>query len=165
VKSFDAIDLAASTARKQQLVPLNRLFPEEFILAALKADKLVSTALKELQAPPPPNLSTLVAALKFQPVKVGDCSYTFGENFLTHFALYDVNADKVAVRIGLSHDAEVCRGQLTQIGILLPIPETLKADLAAAKAKAAGFLMIDYPKLTKGRETVFHFSTKANSAK
>jgi hypothetical protein len=164
-KSFDAIDLTASTGRKHQLASLNKLFPEAALLAALKADKLVSKALQETQAPPPANLSALVAALKFQPLQVGDCNYTFGENFLSHFAIYDTTANGVAVRIGLSHDAEVCRGQLTQIGLLLPVPETLKADLSAAKAKTAGFLMIDSPRLAKEKETVFHFSTKGKSAK
>jgi hypothetical protein len=159
-RQFQAIDLRGTRPEAAKLLVLTELFPEGAILAALKADKVVAAALKEADAPPPQNLSAMVDALKYQLVQVGDCGYSFSENLLSEFALYDVRADKVAVRISLSHAGEVCRGQMTQVGIELPTPEALKPLLLEAKAKSSGFLMIDLPKLVKGKQTSFHFSTK-----
>jgi hypothetical protein len=159
-RQFQAIDLRGTRPEAVKPLGLTELFPEGAILSALKADKVVAAALKEADAPPPQSLSVMVDALKYQTVQVGDCGYSFSETFLNEFALYDVRADKVTVRISLSHASEVCRGQMTQVGIELPTPEALKPLLLQAKAKSAGFLMIDAKKLANGKQTSFHFSTK-----
>jgi hypothetical protein len=159
-RQFQAIDLRGTRSEAAKPLALTELFPEAAILSALKADKVVAAALKEADVPPPQSLSAMVDAVKFQTVQVGDCGYSFSGTFLTEFALYDVQADKVTVRISLSHASEICRGQMTQVGIELPTPEVLKPLLLQAEAKSAGFLMVDAKKLANGKQTSFHFSTK-----
>ncbi len=159
--AFQAIDLSKSDASKQPSASLNDVFPEPGILAALEHDKVVAATLSALKIAPPSNLKELVDALKFQSFQVGECDFTFGENLLQNFSFYDVRDDKVAVRIGLPHGSEVCRGQITQLGILLPIPAALSSDLAAAKQKKAGLLMID---AGSRKEVEFDFNNEAKTA-
>ena len=54
---------------------------------------------------------------------------------------------RVAVRIGLSHGVEACRGTLTQLGLLLPVPPSLAAALKAADAGSTGYVMRDIRKI------------------
>jgi hypothetical protein len=70
-----------------------------------------------------------------------DGRYYLPDDFLRHFAFHHVEGNKVAVRIGLSHGAEVWRGHLTQMGLLLPIPARLSRPLEAAAKGREGFLM------------------------
>jgi hypothetical protein len=158
-RQFQAIDLRGTGPERPKPLMLTELFPEKAILAALKADKVIAAALKEAQAPPPQSLAALVNAVKYQPVHIGDCAYSLSEYFLSEFSLYDVKANKVAVRISVSHAAEVCRGQMTQIGIELQAPDGLTRALQEAKARSSGFLMIDAAKLAGNKDTSFHFST------
>ncbi|HXP85872.1 MAG TPA: hypothetical protein VN841_14205 [Bryobacteraceae bacterium] len=160
VKRFRAIDLRQSKPDQAAPLALTSVFPAGDIFAALAADKVVAAALKD-DARKPRSLDELIKALKFQPVPVGDCSFFFGDDLLSSFALYDVQRERAAVRISLSHQAEVCRGQMTQLGILLPIPEAINAGLEAAKGRRAGFLMADDAKVASGARTVFSFSTPA----
>jgi len=67
----------------------------------------------------------------------------------------------VAVRISLSHAAEVCRGQMTQIGILLPIPESLKAALEAARSGKSGILLQQANREFASARTSITFATKS----
>jgi hypothetical protein len=161
-RRFQAIDLRGTVPERTKPLLLTELFPENVILAALKADKAVAAALKEAKAPTPQNLAALVNAVKYQPVQIKECGYSLSQDFLSEFSLHDFQAGKVAVRISLSHAAEVCRGQMTQIGIELPVPEeSLMLALQAAKTRASGFLMIDAAKISRNKDTSFHFSTSA----
>ena len=80
---------------------------------------------------------------------------------LSNFAFYSVQGNNVAVRISLSHAGEVCRGQMTQLGILLPIPESMKAAVAAASAGKSGLLMQRAAREFEGQQTTFTFATKS----
>jgi hypothetical protein len=157
VKSFETLDLASSSSSKPRLVSLDVIFPPATLLAALEADKLVVGALQNLQTPRPVILGDLLEALHYQSVRIGECSYTFGDNLLTHFAFNDVSGDRVAVRIGLSHESEECRGQLAQLGISLPIPPPLRPALTAARSGRSGFLMARTAKDPSGHTKSFHF--------
>lgn len=64
------------------------------------------------------------------------------------FVFSDVKSDKVAVRIGLSHDSEMDRGAYTELGLWLPIPKKFEDDLQKARKKISGFLMTNGPKGT-----------------
>lgn len=162
LRHFQAIDLRGTGPEHAKPLMMTELFPEKAILAALKADRVISATLKRAQASSPQSLSAMVDAVKYESVQIGECGYSLSDNFLNQFALYDFTADKVAVRISLSHAAEVCRGQMTQIGIKLPVPEGLRQALREAKAKLSGFLMSDAPKLAGNKETSFDFSAEGD---
>jgi len=67
---------------------------------------------------------------------------------LTSFAFHHIKGDQVAVRVGLSHSYEVCRGTFAQVGLYLTPQAELMKQLKAAQA--AGLLMDTLlPKLPK----------------
>lgn len=141
-----------SFANPDRRLALTHYFDEDDIYRALVADALVKKTLAgggvtEI----PATLTDLVRALAGISL---ECRYAFTEDLLTRFAFHHIEHGKVAVRLGLSHGAGACRGALTQIGILLPIPEVLAADLKKAEEHRQGFLMKDEKKIAGDRSTV-----------
>jgi hypothetical protein len=65
------------------------------------------------------------------------------EAFLYAFAFHHLEEGKVAVRLGFEAETPACFEQLTQVGILLPIPEKVRVPLEQAASGKAGFLMAD----------------------
>ncbi len=144
---FQVKDLRAPS----KAVSLNQLFPDSQILKALLADAVVIKALQKAPNKRKYNsTSELLAALN---EGNGECEYYFGKDMLTHFAFHHIAGQQVAVRIGLSHGCEAARGNLTQLGILLPIPPALKAPLQQAFNRKAGFLMGDFETRFKDRRS------------
>lgn len=158
-KRFRAIDLEKTRADNPAPVSLTDLFSDGDVFAALVSDSLVRSALRDAEMPQPNSLAELLDALDYRAVSVGDCGYLFSKELLQNFAFYDLRDGKVAVRISLSHEAEVCRGQMVQLGILLPIPEKLAGSLQAAQRKTGGIFVADTAKLPKDARTVVTFST------
>lgn len=116
--SFNTIDLKTGKP-----VELSALFEAKSIEDALNADKFV----KELRAKRDQDLD--------------DCKYMVMEpDAKTRaFAFHHVKGEEVAVRLGLSHSVEVCRGEFAQVGVYLkPKAELLKQ---LEQAKTAGLLM------------------------
>lgn len=103
--------------------PLNSLFDDAQINAALDADAFV----KKVRA-------------KEQEV-AEDCELMVNppETKHTSFAFHHIKGDKVAVRMGLSHSYEVCRGTFAQVGLYLTPTAALMKQLK--EAQAAGLLM------------------------
>jgi hypothetical protein len=142
---------AVDAAHPGKKVSLTDLFPDADVLRALLADSVVK---RHLPKTPPKTTDALVRALaESQP----ECEYTFSADLLSRFAFHHVEGDRVAVRIGLSHGCEVMRGNLTQLGILLPIPPRWKDALDRASSRAEGFLMKDQATVSGGRETSLRF--------
>jgi hypothetical protein len=155
--SYSAVD-AAHGGRE---VKLTEPFDENDVLQALLADRLVRTALSGARTPVPSSLNALVNLLAH---KVGTpCEYAFDDGLLGHFAFHHVEGldggrGRVAVRLGLSHGCEAARGNLTQIGILLPLdhaPEALVRPLSMAERRVEGFVMGDAGKIAGDRTTDF----------
>lgn len=158
VKRFRTIDLGKIKPDGPMPVSLTDLFLEKDIFAALASDKLVQSALRQTRTPKPRALAELLDAIDYRTGRVGDCGYLFSRELLQSFAFYDIREGKIAVRISLPYEAEVCRGQMTQLGILLPIPEKLRGYLGAAQRKTGGLLMEDTAKLPKDAQSVVEFS-------
>lgn len=137
---FTAIDFR----HPNRVAQLSDYFLPEEIRQALLQDKLVQRQLGKHH--PAPTLDGLVRQLADLNIDLNICEYGFDKDLLSRFAFYQIQGDKVAVRLGLSYGGELCRGQLTQLGLLLPIPATLKADLNQAATQQTGFLMKDAPK-------------------
>lgn len=174
---FIAIDLSKPTkgvARRAEdsdytmpdnVVSLAEIFREEDILRALLADALIKKALASSEkSGTPKTLAQLLEAFDTG-VSVAEDErncFSISKDLLTRFAFHHVEGDKVAVRLGLSGTG-VCRELLTQIGILLPIPESLKPVLTNASAGKRGFLMKDQKRISAGRQTRLIFKTKGRS--
>jgi hypothetical protein len=142
---------AVDAAHPGQKLRLTDLFADADVLRALLADAVVK---RHVPKPAPKTTAALVKALEGSDP---ECEYSFGPDLLNRFAFHHVEGNQVAVRIGLSHGCEVARGKLTQLGILLPIPPTLREPLERASTRAEGFLMRDQAAVSAGKETRLHF--------
>lgn len=158
VKQFHAIDLENTRADSPAPVALTDLFTDRDVFTALVSDPLVQSVLRGAETPPTA-LADLLEALEDRAVLVGDCEYLFSRDLLRNFAFYDLRAGQVAIRISLPHATEVCRGQMAQLGLLLPIPGPLKGALEAARRRTDGVLMGDTAALFKNAQTIVMFST------
>jgi hypothetical protein len=122
---------------------LLEVFPEKDVLAALKADSFIrkyiadEAAFKKAQ--------TVEALL--QSLGAGeDCvGFEYGglESVKQSVAFHHVEGNKVAVRISFGYAGEVCRGQHFVVGVLLPIPASLRPAFDRAAKRQEGFLMKD----------------------
>jgi hypothetical protein len=145
--------VAYDLANPGKQLQLTDVFPEADVYKALMGDKLILDSLKKTGAKPS-NLKELMDAIAFNS---GHCEYGFDDSLLTRFAFHHVEGNRVAVRIGLSDGAGACRGNLTQIGIFLPIPEKLKP--AIEQAGKDGTLAADLGRKTKGQEMKAVYAT------
>jgi hypothetical protein len=121
--------------------------PEAAFVQALNADPWIQKFKDEKgRTSAAKTVKDLVEFLKnVPPPESDDCSTDayFDEDMVQHFAFHHREGDRVAVRIGILYGAEVCRGTLHQVGLLLPAPAALRDDLARAERREAGFLMKD----------------------
>jgi hypothetical protein len=165
---FVAVDLSKSTAPRRtppdasylpaQVASLTDYFASGEILKALMADALVRKALQGQAAPR--TLNDLLAYLKENFPSVADDEkqcFELDPDLLTRFSFHHIEGNRIAVRLGLS-GPEVCRDNLTQIGLLLPIPPSLKDALAKADSGSEGFLM--NKKIGGARTTTANFETR-----
>ena len=154
-KMFRAIDLNRSSAAKPVAAKLTDLFSAPAISAALREDRVVKSVLPP--GAPPQSLDALLNAVNSKSAAVGECSYFFPDDLLQHFAIYDLKADRAAVRVSLSHAVEICRGSMIQLGLWLPVPDRLWPPLKAAKSGSDGLLMVNH-KSGEDDVTRFEFS-------
>ncbi|NOK17380.1 hypothetical protein HMI50_10115 [Corallococcus carmarthensis] len=118
------------------------VFPEKEVLKALKADGFVKKHAGDAEAFK--NAKTVGAMLEsLEPGE--DCvGFQYGlDNVKRSVAFHHVEGDKVAVRIAFGYDNESCRGNMFVVGVLLPIPASLKPALERASTRQEGFLMKD----------------------
>jgi len=156
VKRFRAIQLDQSKSDSLQPANLTELFSPEAIHKALVADSLVRKALGSEATPG--SLQDLLEQLVDQRVKVRECEYSFPSSLMSSFAVYDVLDESVLVRLGLPAAAESCRGQLSQIGIALSLPEATRASLLTANKQHQGLLMAEADRTMRSKVTSFRFS-------
>ena len=170
---YTAIDLAKSSgigykastegldidlARPGKVSKLTDFFAESDILSGLLADPLVGNALRSSSNPAPPStLAELIERFSSAPMVAGKC-YSVSDDLLTRFAFHHLEKGKIAIRLGLS-GAGPCREFLTQLGLLLPIPESLRTPLALAASGKEGFLMKDQKKIARTQKTMLKFTT------
>ncbi len=156
---FVSYDLARGTAARPHPVAATDLVPEADLLRALTANALIRQAMASAHARSFTSLRALAAALESQAIQPADqeCTFAVGEELSTEFALHHLENGRVALRFSLSHDVEVCRGMMIQVGVLVPPLARVAPDLAAANARRAGYLMKDVRTIAGGRQTVFNY--------
>jgi len=157
---YPSIDYYVDTTKPSKVVQLTDLFADGEILRALTADVIITKTLKDIGKYPHRKLSALLPPI-LEPVS-GETDrgcYEISGDLLTRFAFHHVEGNSVAVRLGLS-GCGACRECLTEIGILLPIPDSLREPLALAEAGKEGFLLKDTKKILRGRQTRFIFRSK-----
>lgn len=109
-------------ARSQNLITLLDIFKEEDVFEALLNDGVIQNALYETP-------STIDELIEFTD---GGCEMLLEENLLESFSFHHIKDDKVAIRIGLTHGCAAARGNLTELGLYLPIPQGEKSWFLAA---------------------------------
>jgi len=167
---FVAYDLARSTVDRPDTASISRLVDEAPLVRALSADRVIRAALDSAGVREVDTLAALLDTAQWIGVNVetphlgDDCWYSMSDGFPGHFALHHVEGDRVAVRFSLSHDVEICRGRMVQVGVLVPIPPRLRSALTAAEGRTAGFLMKDLERLAFDRWTTFEWEPRKPAA-
>ncbi len=157
VTKFMAFDLQHSTPDAPTAAKISDLFPQSSVYGAMVRDTQIQKVLPEASLPK--DLPQLLKEIRYKRIQVGECVYMFGRMPEENFAIFDVNGSSASVRVGLSQGEEACRGLTTQIGLELPIPESLRQNLVAAKQKQQGFLMSDSKRISGEAVTRFHFKS------
>lgn len=143
-----------------KVVMLTDVFAEDAILNALLADPIIKQALQHIGTLTSPHtLHDLPKLLENRSLEAGDCVFRLPVDVLTRFVFHHVEKDHVAVRLGLPPNAEACRTQHARLGVLLPIPASLKTSLALAASGKEGFLMKNQKKIAGNQTTTVAFGT------
>lgn len=150
-------------ARPGRAVKLTDYFDEGDILRALLSDPVVKDAFAGEDAPEPPQ------ALEDLPKRLADNFYRLGESgfelrpdYMTRFAFHHIEGDKVAVRLGLPPHYGANHALHRQLGLMLPIPASLRKQLVSASNQQNGFLMQDASKIANGRVTTLSLRTNSS---
>lgn len=156
--SYSSDSMDVDLANLGKIIKLTDYFAEEDILRALLADRVVQKALVTVNAPAPPRtLERLVRLIKKDDYSLGD--YYLPPDFLTRFTFHHIEGNRVAIRLGLPPNSVANHAMHLQLGLLLPIPDRLRAQLTLASKRQEGFLMKDAEKIAGEQETVFGFRT------
>jgi hypothetical protein len=127
---FMTIDLARPTKPAK----LDDYFSSDSVLVNLLADPLIKQALAGRGVKTPPSsLTELAKTLDGATGTFKGQAYSFGGDWLAHFAIHHSAQGKAFVRIALPSDSEQDRGGLGQIGLALPIPQALAPALEKAR--------------------------------
>jgi hypothetical protein len=176
---FTAIDLAKSgeavyvsppeadlfeldLAKLGKAAKLTDFFPETGVLKALLNNASIKGA---LGGESPSSLANLFKLLQDQRIEINnEVPYLFPRDFLTRFAFYSLQKNKVTVRLGLPSASGAARYWYAELGLLLPIPAALKESLTLAASGKEGFLMRDQRNIAGEGVTRLAFSidTKGN---
>ncbi|RYZ42526.1 MAG: hypothetical protein EOO71_07425 [Myxococcaceae bacterium] len=118
------------------------VFAEKDVLAALKADGFVR---KHIDDEAEFKSATTVESLLESLGPGEDCvGFEYGlDSVKRSVAFHHVEGDKVAVRIAFGYAGEMCRGNKFVVGVLLPIPKSLRPAFDRAAKREEGFLMKD----------------------
>jgi hypothetical protein len=159
--------IAINLRKGGMLAKLTDIFLPEDLYKALMGDKVIQKALEKTGAQPA-DLAQLqdafasgVSVSTADPQKGEPLCFTIGEDFLNRFAFHHIDSDKVWVRIGLTGNAD-CSSELTEIGITLPLPQSLQDELASADQGAEGILMKDTDRRARVIHTVFSCDSTAD---
>lgn len=132
VLAFSTLDLD----QRGKPVSLLDLFTEKQVYQALMNDKFVAKVIAGQTRP-----TTLDGLFALYNRGKSGCT-TLERETLTNFALYALQGNQVAVRLGLPYLPSIdnCTWGLDQLGLLLPVPERLRAPLQEAQQN--GTLMV-----------------------
>ena len=151
------IDLERHSQGPPRPVVLTELFDANVVYRALRADPFVVKAFGGGEIPT--DLAALVKALaETPPVMDGKHCYSFPEDLLARFVLHHSEGTHVAVRLGLP-GAGPCRYELTELGLLLPMPDALKPALEHMGEDTGSFFVADRPEQAK--TAVVHVTARA----
>jgi hypothetical protein len=137
-----ATEDVTKTGPARDTFSLLKAFPEKDVLKALKADGFVKKHIREEKAFA--DAKTVKALLESLDAGEDCVGFEYGlDNVKNAVAFHHLEGDKVAVRIAFGYYAEMCRGNMFVVGVLLPIPVALKPALERASTRQEGFLMKD----------------------
>jgi len=124
-------------SNQKNMLKLTDIFSEKEVLAALLADKIISEPLLRANIRVK-STKQLIQELFHGPLPEPLCG-EYDDSLLNAFVFHHLEGGKVAVRISVS-GAGPCRNNLTELGILLPIPALWRSDFNLAQKGKAGFL-------------------------
>jgi hypothetical protein len=141
--------------RLGRVAKLTDYFPEQEVLKALLHHTVIQESLGGKSAS---SLAKLFELLKEQSIEIKGIPCVFPRDFLTRFAFYQLQGDRVAVRLGLPSIGGPFRSFHAEVDLLLPVPPALKKSLTLAVAGKEGFLQVDRKKMAGEGVTLITFS-------
>jgi hypothetical protein len=134
---------------------LQQLFGARTVLQALSADKVIKASFpKDALVSMAAFRNTLSeGSVEVQGPKL--CG-EFDKDFLNAFCFHHIEGNNVFIRMSISGNVE-CRDNLTEIGLMLPIPPNLRVAFDEAAAKRDGVMRRE---LLKMQSTRFSFHKK-----
>jgi len=156
----ESSDMDVDIRKPGPIVKLTDYFSDQDVLQALLADPVIKKAIASLKnSRIPQSAEELPKLFADDDYALGDADFELRPDYLTRFVFHHLEGDKVAVRLGLPPGAGYNSAEHMQIGLLLPIPPSLRPSLELAAAQKQGFLMADAPKLFQKQSTTFEFKT------
>jgi len=89
---------------------------------------------------------------------LGSSGFQLSPDFLTRLSFHHLEGKRVAVRISLSSASTATQSEHQQLGLLLPIPDSLSIRLRLAESRREGFLMSYAERAFKEKSTTFTYS-------
>lgn len=141
------------TSRSGRAPILTDYFEKEVIFKALMADTLVKATLAREDWSQPPPITSFDELMNRLADITPTCEYAFTNEMLTSFAFHHIEGEKVAVQIGLRPGGIKCRGMMTPITLMLPIPGALSEPLERADAGSEGIMARDLAAIAGNQKT------------
>ncbi len=148
------MSLSFDSPKSNFAVSLTDLFDDKEILAELLKDESIHQILEEKEMLDGlRSASDLVKLIeeRGQEILVDGYKYRLDEDFLTSFAFYDIENEKVLVKLSLPYARSSYNHK--EIILKLTIPPKLKTPLTLAEQQKEGFLMKDADKISGKQNT------------
>lgn len=140
-------------------VRLSDLFGEKELLAAFTNDTVIQSTIDTTKIS---TLPELVKALKGKSLPAPDMCGKFDACLLNEFGFHHLRGAKAAIRLGVS-GAEPHPEILSELGMVVPIPESLQPSLTLAAEGKEGILMGVLKNKTGKARTHFQFRPERNN--
>jgi len=89
---------------------------------------------------------------------LSNSGFQLSPDFLTRFSFHHLEGKRVAIRISLSSASTATQSEHQQLGLLLPIPDSLSIRLHLAGNRREGFLMSYAERAFRETATTFTYS-------
>ncbi len=137
-------------------VKLSEFFGDKELLAAFNNDTVIQSTIDTSTIS---TLPDLVKALKGKSLPAPDMCGRFDSNLLNEFGVHHLRGTKAAIRLGVS-GVDPHPETLSELGMVLPIPESLQAKFSLASEGKEGVLMGALKRKTGKARTHFEFKSE-----
>jgi len=134
---------------------LSDWFDDKDLLKALLADPIVNEEIKSIGKPRRP-FSSSRALFKYLAASNSGSDIWICEDMFSSFCFHHIEGGNVAVRVAAADHPGMRNDSYEQLGLILPIPDSLKPSFERADNRSEGFLMKDNRQISGRRITTVY---------